>query len=73
MCGLSESDIGVEWLERYARIFEGHIVTNFDQQEPAFADAPLSYQRLVAKTSTYRGRLFSPLIVVARSRTVQSL
>lgn len=49
-CGISETQIAVEWLQRYAKKFDGRIVTNFDQQEPTFADAPLSYQRLVAKT-----------------------
>jgi len=49
-CGISEPKRAVDWLERYAKKFDGRIVTNFDQQEPTFADAPLSYQRLVAKT-----------------------
>lgn len=49
-CPSSETDSATDWLERYANKFEGRIVTNFDEQHPAFSDAPLSYQRLVAKT-----------------------
>ncbi len=38
------------WMERYAAQFEGELVTNFDEQSPLLADAPLSYQRLLTKT-----------------------
>ncbi len=37
-------------MERYAAQFEGELVTNFDEQRPLLADAPLSYQRLLTKT-----------------------
>jgi hypothetical protein len=36
-------------MEKYADKFSGRIITNFDEQRPVLADAPLSYQRLVAK------------------------
>ena len=38
------------WMERYAEQFEGRLITNFDEQRPILANAPLSYQRLVDKT-----------------------
>ena len=38
------------WIERYVEKYEGHVITNFDEQCPILADAPLSYQRLVART-----------------------
>jgi hypothetical protein len=38
------------WMERYAHKHGGQVITNFDELEPTLADAPLSYQRLVAKT-----------------------
>jgi hypothetical protein len=43
-------DTAVEWIERYASKFSGRLITNFDEQRPVLAGAPLSYQRLVAKT-----------------------
>ena len=43
----SELAAATEWIERYAEKYEGHVVTNFDEQCPILADAPLSYQRLV--------------------------
>jgi hypothetical protein len=45
-----ELDIAAEWIEKYATKHGGSVITNFDEQRPAFADAPLSYQRLVKKT-----------------------
>jgi len=38
------------WLQAYALKYHGKVITNFDQQRPFLADAPLSYQRLVKKT-----------------------
>jgi hypothetical protein len=43
-------DDAADWIERYATRFAGRVITNFDEQRPVLADAPLSYQRLVAKT-----------------------
>ena len=45
-----ELDGAAEWIEKYATKHDGRVVTNFDEQRPILADAPLSYQRLVAKT-----------------------
>jgi hypothetical protein len=46
----SELDAAVNWIGRYATKYAGRVITNFDEQRPVLADAPLSYQRLVAKT-----------------------
>lgn len=46
----SELDVAVDWIEKYATKHAGRVITNFDEQRPMLADAPLSYQRLVAKT-----------------------
>jgi hypothetical protein len=46
----SELDAAGEWIEKYAGKYAGRVITNFDEQRPMLADAPLSYQRLVAKT-----------------------
>jgi hypothetical protein len=46
----SELDSAVDWIETYATKYAGRVITNFDEQRPVLADAPLSYQRLVAKT-----------------------
>lgn len=46
----TELDAATEWIEKYATKYSGRIITNFDEQRPNLADAPLSYQRLVAKT-----------------------
>jgi hypothetical protein len=46
----SELDNATEWIEKYSTKHSGHIITNFDEQRPILADAPLSYQRLVNKT-----------------------
>lgn len=43
-----------EWISLYAERFNGRVVTNFDEQLPRFANAPLSYQRLV--TGSYERR-----------------
>ncbi len=43
----SELDHATEWIEKYSTKHSGHIITNFDEQRPILADAPLSYQRLV--------------------------
>jgi hypothetical protein len=39
-----------EWVEKYAAKHGGRVITNFDEQRPLLADAPLSYQRLVKRT-----------------------
>jgi hypothetical protein len=46
----SDLDAAVAWIEKYAKKFKGRVITNFDEQRPALANAPLSYQRLVDKT-----------------------
>lgn len=46
----SELDAAADWIEKYATLHRGRIITNFDEQRPVLADAPLSYQRLVART-----------------------
>lgn len=46
----SELDDATDWIEKYAAKYAGRLITNFDEQRPVLADAPLSYQRLVAKT-----------------------
>jgi hypothetical protein len=45
-----EIDFVVQWMQRYTDKFMGEIITNFDEQRPNLAYAPLSYQRLVTKT-----------------------
>jgi hypothetical protein len=46
----SECDEAADWIDRYAKKHKGRVVTNFDEQRPVLADAPLSYQRLIAGT-----------------------
>jgi len=46
----SALDQATEWIEKYSAKHSGHIITNFDEQRPILANAPLSYQRLVTKT-----------------------
>ena len=46
----SELDKAGYWFNLYSKKYEGEIITNFDEQRPLLADAPLSYQRLVNKT-----------------------
>jgi hypothetical protein len=46
----SELNQATEWIVKYSAKHSGHIITNFDEQKPILADAPLSYQRLVTKT-----------------------
>jgi hypothetical protein len=46
----SELDAAGEWITKYAEKFFGRIITNFDELRPILANAPLSYQKLVAKT-----------------------
>ena len=46
----NELDAAVDWIQKYATRYEGRVITNFDQQRPSFANAPLSYQRLVTRT-----------------------
>jgi hypothetical protein len=45
-----ELDDAIDWIESYAAKYKGQVVTNFDEQRPNLADAPLSYQRLVTRT-----------------------
>jgi hypothetical protein len=45
-----ELDAAAEWMSLYVAKHQGKIVTNFDETFPTLADAPLSYQRLVART-----------------------
>ncbi len=40
----------MDWIIKYTTKHAGRVITNFDEQRPFLADAPLSYQRLVAKT-----------------------
>jgi hypothetical protein len=46
----SEIDGAVDWIEKYSAKYAGRPITNFDEQRPILADAPLSYQRLVARS-----------------------
>jgi hypothetical protein len=46
----SELDLAGQWIEKYVRKHAGQVITNFDEQRPFLANAPLSYQRLVSKT-----------------------
>jgi hypothetical protein len=46
----AEIDVAADWMEKYAKKYGGRVITNFDEQRPILADAPLSYQRLVNKT-----------------------
>lgn len=46
----SDLEEAVDWMAKYAKRYMGKIITNFDEQLPFLAEAPLSYQRLVAKT-----------------------
>jgi nucleoside phosphorylase len=46
----TELDAAVDWIENYTSKHAGRVITNFDEQRPVLADAPLSYQRLVDKT-----------------------
>ena len=45
-----ELEDAADWMTRYAAKFSGEILTNFDEQMPRLAGAPLSYQKLVTKT-----------------------
>ncbi len=46
----SDLDEAAEWIEKYSAKHSGRIITNFDQQRPILANAPLSYQKLLTKT-----------------------
>ncbi len=46
----SELDAAIDWIGKYVRKYDGRVITNFDEQRPVLAEAPLSYQRLVDKT-----------------------
>lgn len=45
---LSEANEAVEWLEWYVDKYGGDILTNFDQQQPTFANAPFSLQHVMS-------------------------
>lgn len=45
---LIELSRSAEWLEEYAEKYHGIIQTNFDQQQPVFADAPFSLQHVMS-------------------------
>ncbi len=45
----TELDGAAEWMSLYAAKYSGTVITNFDETSPTLADAPLSYQRLVAR------------------------
>jgi hypothetical protein len=63
----SELDHATEWIEKYSTKHSGHIITNFDEQRPILADAPLSYQRLVNKTYDKNTmKKFTGMMVVER-------
>ena len=51
-CNSIEQELNdaADWMLRYAEKFSGKVLTNFDEQMPQLADAPLSYQKLVART-----------------------
>jgi hypothetical protein len=44
---LLELDRAADWLDEYVRRYEGEIMTNFDEQRPAFQDAPFSLQNVM--------------------------
>jgi hypothetical protein len=46
---VSEIEAAGEWIENYAKLHKGRVLTNFDEQNPILADAPLSYQSLIEK------------------------
>lgn len=43
----NELDQAAEWLNLYARRYDGKIITNFDEQRPIFQDAPFSLQNVM--------------------------
>lgn len=43
----TEIDRAGEWLAGYVKRFSGRIITNYDQQRPAFEDAPFSLQNVM--------------------------
>jgi hypothetical protein len=69
----SELDAAAEWIEKYAAKHSGRVITNFDEQRPILADAPLSYQRLVAKTydRAVIERLAGPVVIKRVEQLVQ--
>jgi hypothetical protein len=69
----TELDEAGDWIEKYARKYAGRVITNFDEQRPFLADAPLSYQRLVAKTydKTVIERFTGTILVDKIDRVVQ--
>src|SRR5262249_3130775 len=69
----SELDAAAEWIEKYSAKHSGRVITNYDEQRPILADAPLSYQRLVAKTynRAVLERFTGPLIIERVEQLVQ--
>ena len=59
----ADLDLAGEWIEEYARLHRGNVVTNFDERRPQPRDAPLSYQRLLDRSfessiiERYRGNI----------------
>lgn len=45
---LDELDRASEWVSWYAHRYDGHVITNFDQQRPIFEDAPFSLQKVMS-------------------------
>jgi hypothetical protein len=41
-------DRAAEWLDWYVRKYNGKILTNFDQQQPMFSNAPFSLQNIMS-------------------------
>lgn len=67
----ADLDGAVEWFHKYATKYQGHVITNFDEQRPVLADAPLSYQRLVNKTYDRAViEKFSGTVIVERINTL---
>ena len=66
-------------ITKYAAKHSGRIITNFDEQRPMLSNAPLSYQKLVAKTydkavfNHYSGNIKSALIDKVIQKSVVQL
>ena len=75
----SELDAAGEWITKYAAKHSGRVITNFDEQRPILSNAPLSYQKLVAKTydksvfNHYSGEIKSARIDQVIQRSVVQL
>lgn len=67
----SKLDEAVEWIEKYVRKFDGRVITNFDEQRPTLAYAPLSYQRLVERS--YERRIVGRLCGAVQAENIEHL